>query len=372
LFQVECKGVSKRYPDAAALAVADLDLGVERGERFVIVGPSGSGKTSLVRMIAGLESPSSGEICIAGKSMQGVPARDRGVAMVFQNQVLYPHLSVFENLAFGLRARRVPERDVVERIESVAGWLGLSAHLDRRPSSLSGGERQRVAIGRAVATRPAVLLLDEPFSGLDTPLRSATRETLLDVHRQLGGTLILVTHDQTEALAIGDRIAVMNAGRIEQVGDPRDLYDRPANRFVAGFLGEPAMNFLPARQSDGGVIIESTDSAISHVLPRLTIPARLDSAWLGVRPEAISIRPSTGSEFLDDPPMFATLERVERMGHEIIARLRFAGHPLWCRADPGPTGSIGDRVEVGFDPACVSWFSRTDHSRLINDPVSKC
>ena len=251
--QVELREVSKRFAGASDLAVSGVNLRVIEGERFVIVGPSGSGKTTVLRLIAGLEVPTSGEIRIGDSRVNEVPARRRGVAMVFQHQALYPHLNVFDNLAFGLRARRVPRAELVERTEAVASWLGLSPFLGRKPKALSGGERQRVAIGRAVVTRPSVLLLDEPFSGLDAPLRASTRDTLLDLHRRLGGTLIMVTHDQDEAFAIGDRIALMRGGKVEQVGSSREIFDRPANRFVAGFLGDPTTSFRPDRSEGDSV-----------------------------------------------------------------------------------------------------------------------
>jgi multiple sugar transport system ATP-binding protein len=355
LDRVELERITKRYPGASELAVAGVDLAVSEGERFVIVGPSGSGKTTLLRIVAGLETPTSGDVRIGGRRMNDVAPRDRGVAMVFQHQALYPHLDVADNLAFGLKARHVARVERGQKVASIAGWLGLTGLLRRRPRALSGGERQRVALGRAVVQDPSVLMLDEPFSGLDAPLRASTRADLIATHRRVGSTMILVTHDQTEALATGERIAVMRGGRIEQVGTPRELYDRPVNRFVAGFLGEPSMSFLPCEIEYGRAQIK--DGPILEGLA----PLGTSSAWLGVRSEAV---------FVDRPgrtphEVSATLDRVEPRGHEAIAWLRVGGHSLAARVDHRFDRRPGEPVAIGLDPDSIHWFRREgDESRI--------
>jgi ABC-type sugar transport system ATPase subunit len=246
----------------------------------------------------------------------------------------------------------VPERERNERAREVAGWLGLGDLVDRRPRALSGGERQRVALGRAVLNRPSVLLLDEPFSSLDAPLRASTRAAVLDLHRRLGGTMILVTHDQTEALAVGERIAVMRGGRVEQVGTPRELYDRPASRFVAGFLGDPPMSFLLCRADSGKITAPGGMQFPSDSLHEAT-------AWLGLRPEAIAVDPP-GETAPVTPRVRATLDRVEPRGHESIAWFRLDGHLLAVRAGPTLSRRPGEPVTLGLDLSAAHWFA-TSH-----------
>ncbi len=348
---VGLRNLTKRYPGASAEAVAGVDLSIEAGERFVIVGPSGSGKTTLLRMIAGLETATSGEIQIEGRRMNEIAPRDRGVGMVFQHPALYPHLDVLSNLTFGLRARGVPAGERATRAREVAGWLGVGDLLDRRPRALSGGERQRVALGRAVLNRPSVLLLDEPFSSLDPPLRAATRAAVLDLHRRLGGTMILVTHDQTEALAVGQRIAVMRGGKVEQVGTPRELYERPASRFVAGFLGDPPMSFLLCRADTGKIAAPGGMDFPAQSLDVAT-------AWLGVRPEAVTVEPSDEIRPTTARAV-ASLDRIEPRGHESIAWFRLDGHPLAARAGSSFARRPGEAVMLGLDLSAAHWFATT-------------
>ena len=241
--QIELCGVSRAYAPGIK-ALDSLDLTIHEGERLAVLGPSGSGKTTLLRLIAGLETPDTGTIRIGGQDMLGVPPHRRDVAMVFQNPALYPHLSVLENLAFGLKARGMGRRKRRSRAGEIAEILGLGRLMDRRPDELSGGERQRVALGRAVAREPRVLLLDEPFSNLDDPLRAALRGELLALHRRFGSTLVHVTHDQSEALSIGERLAVLHEGRLMQLDSPDKVYEKPAHRFVAAFVGSPGMNLI--------------------------------------------------------------------------------------------------------------------------------
>ncbi len=296
--------------------VKHVSLVIEDGEFFVFVGPSGSGKSTILRLIAGLISPTSGDIQFDGKSMKNHDPRQRNVAMVFQNYALYPHKNVYDNIAFGLRARKVPEKVVDERVRRAATMLGVDRLLTRWPKELSGGERQRVAIGRAIVRQPVVYLLDEPLSNLDARLRIEMRNEIAKLHSRLGTTFIYVTHDQTEAMTLGDRIAVLNGGKVEQTDTPADLYEFPGNKFVAGFIGSPPMNFVV------GILCYHNDSqSIAFSLPQGSLPieGRVPDSicvWsgreliLGVRPEGICLQESTECSIL------GRVERVEPIGHE--------------------------------------------------------
>jgi ABC-type sugar transport system ATPase subunit len=351
---VVLRGVSKRYGDHPA-AVSGVDVAVAAGELFVLVGPSGAGKSTLLRVIAGLESPSAGEVWIGGRRVDALPPRERDVAMVFQNPALFPHLSVFENLAFGLRARGARRAEVDARVRQTASALRLGHLLDRRPQTLSGGERQRVALGRVMARRPAVALLDEPFSSLDAPLRVALRAELTRLHAELGVTMVHVTHDQAEALALGQRVAVMDRGRVAQVGSPREVYERPANRFVAQFLGSPPMNVLPCAVERTGescrvTVVDGPPEASwswDGGLPCGGGAARVD---LGLRPEHVVV---AGPAPCALP---AEVLRLEPRGHETIAELAVGPHRVFARLPAHPGIAVGDRPPVGFRAADCAAF----------------
>ncbi len=372
--RLELRGVGKVFPGGVVTAEG-VDLDVEAGELFVILGPSGSGKSTLLRLVAGLESLDTGSILLDGRPIDGLSPVDRGVAMVFQDQVLYPHLDAFENVAFGLRSRRLAKAEVAGRVEVAAAALGLSDCLGRRPETLSGGQRRRVALARALVLRPAVYLLDEPFSGLDAPLRASTRAQLAELNRKLGATMILVTHDQGEALALGDRMAVMNRGRIIQVGKPLALYDRPGGRFVARFLGHPPMNLLPglAGKEGAGVSIRlvhldevppwsfPADAAWTQALARLESP-RVE---LGLRPEHLKVRdPGQGDQRYSLPEVPGMIRRVEPQGHETLAYLSLGPYEVAARLSATSRLREGDRVVVGFDLARASWFDASTGDRL--------
>ena len=360
--QVELRGVSKTYPGGVK-AVSALDLTVGDDELFVIVGPSGSGKSTLLRLIAGLEAPGVGSVWIGGVRADGLAPRDRDVAMVFQEPALYPHLSVFENLAFGLRARGRPASEVSARVSEVAASLGLFEVLSRRPATLSGGQRQRVALGRAIARRPRVLLLDEPFSNLDAPLRASLRALLIDLHRQSAATMLHVTHDQAEALALGDRVAIMDRGRVVQSGTPRDLYDRPATRFVAEFLGSPPMSLLPCAFEISGdslrIRVAGLEGGSAWTTPAASVwaaPLRRLGAGrvdMGLRPEHLTIAEGPSSPAIGLP---AEIRRLEPLGHETIAALAVGPHALGLRLPASTPLRAGDRVTVGIDPGRATWF----------------
>src|SRR5690349_20948117 len=287
--RVRLDGVRKIYPDGGHVAVHGVDLDVADGELVVLVGPSGCGKSTTLRMIAGLESITAGRLYIGDRLVNDLPPKDRDIAMVFQNYALYPHKTVRDNLAFALELRKLPAAEIERRVMQAAETLGLQEVLGRKPRQLSGGQRQRVAVGRAIVREPAVFLFDEPLSNLDAKLRVQTRREIAKLHRDLGATMIYVTHDQVEAMTLGDRIVVMNAGRVQQVDTPLVLYDRPANRFVAGFIGSPAMNFVSGAIEGSSFV--ASDKAFTVPLAGLSLPAGR-RVILGARPEDISIEPS--------------------------------------------------------------------------------
>ncbi len=361
---VELRGVAKVYPGGIE-AIRPLDLTVEAGSLFVIVGPSGSGKSTLLRLIAGLEPLDAGSVWIDDRRVDALAPRDRDVAMVFQTPVVYPFLSVFENLAFGLRARGTPRAEVERAVTEAAGMLGLGELLRRRPGTLSGGERQRVALGRALVRRPRVFLLDEPFSSLDAPLRAALRAELIDLHRRLGTTMIHVTHDQGEALGLGSRIAVLKDGRIMQSGAPLDVYEQPACRFVGEFIGSPPMSILPC-------LVEATGPETRICV----LGAPDDTAWtfaegdpraaplaqrgvrrvdLGIRAE--HIRVVDGATVADGALAARTAVRcLEPRGADTVVTLALGAHTLSVRLAARPAVGVGEPLAVTLDPAGIVWF----------------
>jgi sn-glycerol 3-phosphate transport system ATP-binding protein len=303
--EVSFHEVTKVFPNGTT-AVEALSCTIADGEFMVLVGPSGCGKTTALRMVAGLEEPTAGAIAIGGEVVNGVSPQDRDIAMVFQNYALYPHKTVLQNLAFGLRQHKMPAAEIAERVREVSSLLTLNELLDRKPSQLSGGQRQRVAMGRALARRPRVYLLDEPLSNLDAQLRTQLRADLKQLHQRFATTTIYVTHDQVEAMTLGDRIGVMSGGKLLQLGTPQEIYRRPANVFVAGFIGSPPMNLLSASATDGRV------DAGDLVLEVSGAPGR--ELVVGVRPEALRLM--TGAA--DDHAMQVRVEVVELLGHETI------------------------------------------------------
>jgi len=372
LAEIELRRLAKFYPGGID-ALKPIDLTVTTGELLVVLGPSGSGKTTLVRLIAGLETPSSGSVWIDGRDVSGVPPHRRDVAMVFQNPALYPHLSVFDNLAFGLRARGVSRGQARAQVNTLAGMLGLDRVLARRPGALSGGERQRVAIGRALVRQPRMILFDEPFSNLDVPLRAALREQVVDLHRRFGTTLIHVTHDQAEALLMGDRIVVLDRGQLLQCGTPRAVYDRPAHRFVATFVGSPPMNILPCQIEQEGEAIRvhpfDTDRALYWADPE-SLPRDWEGTTrlfdLGIRPEAISVREPGGSS--GSPPSVVSLgahvRGLEFSGPELLATLTLGPHRLIARLPATQAIQDRQRVEMLLDLSRAVWFDQTTGAAL--------
>ncbi len=336
-------------------AVKGATFDIPDGEFIVLVGPSGCGKSTTLRMVAGLETVSEGEIRIGDRIVNEVAPKDRDIAMVFQNYALYPHMTVFDNLAFGLKLRKYAKNEIRERVEQAATTLGISEILERKPKQLSGGQRQRVAVGRAIVRKPQVFLFDEPLSNLDAKLRVQMRTEISKLHQKLGATMIYVTHDQVEAMTMGDRIVVMKDGEIHQIDTPLNLYNNPTNRFVAGFIGSPSMNFI-----EGTIEVSAGRSFVSND-KQLSLP--LDDKRsllagpivLGIRPENIYLdRPDHGDEIKAAGELF--LDVVEPMGNEIVLYASYESGVLVGRISPQPLPETGDRIRLAFDTESLHFF----------------
>jgi multiple sugar transport system ATP-binding protein len=362
--EVVLTAVNKWY-DRNVHAVKDVNLQTRDKEFMVFVGPSGCGKTTTLRMIAGLEEVSSGEIRIGDRVVNDLPPMDRDIAMVFQNYALYPHKSVYANMAFGLQMRKFAKSEIGQRVRAAAEILDIQHLLDRKPRQLSGGQRQRVALGRAIVRHPQLFLFDEPLSNLDAKLRVQMRVELKRLHERLETTAIYVTHDQVEAMTLGDRVVVMKDGVVQQVGEPMALYSRPANRFVAGFIGSPAMNFaqVTITESGGGLWAETAGIRIK-VPPASTgalRPLTGKHATLGVRPEALRLaNGSDPAEYVFD----ATVDVVEPLGSEILLNLTAGTNAFVARVDPGVSVKTHERVRLAFDPARLHFFDQTTETAL--------
>ncbi len=344
--------VVKRYTSDVTV-VKDFNVEVADKEFMVLVGPSGCGKSTALRMLAGLESISEGSIRIGDREVNNIAAKDRDIAMVFQSYALYPHMSVYDNMAFPLQMQHMKKEDIEKRVKSASASLGLANFLDRKPRALSGGQRQRVALGRAIVRNPQVFLLDEPLSNLDAKLRGQTRIELQKLHRDLGTTFIYVTHDQVEAMTMGDRIAIMNAGILQQVGTPGEIYDHPANIFVAGFVGTPTMNFVPATVQDG----VATASGFHVKLPK-ALPA--GKGTLGFRPETVTDR-------IPDPDssMEMNVEVVERLGSDQFLYGKVGGDSVTARIDPRIKVEPGDSIKLGLDTRTLHFFDSETELALL-------
>jgi multiple sugar transport system ATP-binding protein len=366
---VTLDGVAKTYSERGGthIAVHRVDLDIRDGEFVVLVGPSGCGKTTTLRMIAGLESISEGELRIGGHVVTHLPPKERDVAMVFQNYALYPHMSVYENLSFALRLRQVDAPEIDRRVREAASLLGLERLLDRKPRQLSGGERQRVALGRALVRKPQAFLFDEPLSNLDAKLRVQMRREIARLHRELKATMIYVTHDQVEAMTLGERIVVLNAGRVQQVAAPRMLYDKPANTFVASFIGSPAMNLLqgdllaapsPTFRAAGGSFTLAPPSYGRDVLGgRPGVPV-----VLGVRPEDIRLQSSTATG--DGSTVRCRVDLVELLGGEVLIHASQGPHELTARTSTGPVPQAGDEITLLVPADAVHLFDGQTGNRL--------
>ncbi|HLS47119.1 MAG TPA: sn-glycerol-3-phosphate ABC transporter ATP-binding protein UgpC [Gemmatimonadales bacterium] len=359
---VTLAGIRKIYPTRTGghTAVHDLSLEIPDGEFMVLVGPSGCGKSTTLRMVAGLETPSGGEIRIGERVVTDVPPRDRDIAMVFQNYALYPHMTARENMAFALRLRKLPAAEIEKRVGEAAQALDIERLIDRRPREMSGGERQRVALGRALVRQPAVFLFDEPLSNLDARLRVQMRREIARLHRLLGVTMIYVTHDQVEAMTLGDRIAVMNRGRVMQVAPPATLYDTPANLFTAGFIGSPPMNLIPGRVEARTFIPAGIAGRIPLGTAAAATPEGSDLV-LGVRPEHLRVASGSPDSAAGFP---ATVELAEPLGHEVLLGLRSGTTDLVARMPP--TGSVraGEQVRLTPDQGYLHLFDAASEDRL--------
>jgi multiple sugar transport system ATP-binding protein len=349
---VTLDGVGKRYERGGSPAVEGVSLEVADGEFFVLLGPSGCGKSTTLRMVAGLEAISEGALSIDGRRMNDVPAKDRDIAMVFQSYALYPHMNVRDNLSFGLRRRSVPKAEIERRVGEVAAALGLSELLARRPHALSGGQRQRVALGRAIVREPKVFLFDEPLSNLDAALRVSTRQELARLHQRLRATMVYVTHDQVEAMTLGDRICVMQAGRVAQIGRPLDVYRRPASTFVARFLGAPPMNLLPASIEDGAAVLAGG----ARVEARAA--ARPGDVVLGVRPEEIGLGPP------GEGPLGGRVQLVERLGAETVVTVALPAGEVLVRTPRDAELRAGDEVSLRVAPDAILFFDPASGAAL--------
>lgn len=344
------------FPGSDSPAVNRLELHIEDGEFLVLVGPSGCGKSTSLRMLAGLEEVHSGRILIGDRDVTGSEPKDRDIAMVFQNYALYPHMSVAENMGFALKLAKMPKQEIRQRVEETAKLLDLSPYLDRKPKALSGGQRQRVAMGRAIVRQPQVFLMDEPLSNLDAKLRVQTRAQIAQLQRRLGTTTVYVTHDQVEAMTMGDRVAVLKDGVLQQCASPRELYSRPANVFVAGFMGSPSMNLFTLPITDGGVLLGDTVIPV----PRDTLAGATGTeVVLGVRPEHLE---------LADRGLPMEVDVVEELGSDayIYGRTSLAGvgQEIVARADWRRPPAKGALVRLHVDPSAVHLFSAADGCRL--------
>ncbi|MEA5583587.1 ABC transporter ATP-binding protein [Nodularia harveyana UHCC-0300] len=347
--KVQLQDIKRRFNNVTA--IEDITFEIPDGEFWVLVGPSGCGKSTILRTIAGLESATSGDLFIGDRLVNDIPARQRDIAMVFQNYALYPHMTVAENIAFGLKMRKVDPKIIQERVMTVARSLSLDHLLDRKPKQLSGGQQQRVALGRAIAREPQVFLLDEPLSNLDAQLRDDTRAELKQLHQQLGITTIYVTHDQVEAMTLADKIVVLERGRIQQIGDPQSIYALPANQMVASFLGNPPMNILPAIYKNDVFDISGQSLAVPAAV-REKVELRPGQSFdLGIRPEHITINVDTDLNNHQSEPLFVEVKVVEPLGRETLIRASIPGSlavlNIQTTADVRPRP--GDRLSLQLD-----------------------
>ena len=363
------KNVTKKYPNGF-VAVKDFNLEIADKEFIIFVGPSGCGKSTTLRMIAGLEDISSGELYIDGKLVNDVEPKDRDIAMVFQNYALYPHMSVYDNMAFGLKLRKTPKDEIDKKVHDAAKILDLEHLLDRKPKALSGGQRQRVAMGRAIVRNPKVFLMDEPLSNLDAKLRVQMRIEIAKLHQRLGTTIIYVTHDQTEAMTLGTRIVVMKDGVIQQVDTPQNLYEKPQNLFVAGFMGSPQMNFLDAVVRINGTAVTLEVAGQSIPLPPAKAKKLIDGGYNG-KTVVMGIRP----EDVYDSEMFietakcvfsSTIKVYELLGAEVFLYFDLGEFPMTARVDPRSNARPGDTVRFAFDVEKIHVFDKETEQVITN------
>ena len=357
---VSIRRLNKSY-DNGFHAVKDVSLEIRDKEFLVLVGPSGCGKTTTLRMVAGLEEITSGEIRIGERVINDLPPMDRDIAMVFQNYALYPHKSVFQNMAFGLQMRKYPKEEILKRVQDAAEVLGIESLLERKPRQLSGGQRQRVAVGRAIVRHPQVFLFDEPLSNLDAKLRVQMRVELKRLHERLETTAIYVTHDQVEAMTLGDRVVVMKDGWVQQVGEPLELYGKPANKFVAGFIGSPAMNFVEVTLKEGWVEAEGLKLRVPPGVAEKINSKANQKLTLGVRPEALRL--ANGG----DPADYcfdSAVDVIEPLGNEILLNFRAGGVGMVARVPPSVRVKPHEALRFAFDPEQLHFFDAGTEAAL--------
>ncbi|MCR5452566.1 MAG: sn-glycerol-3-phosphate ABC transporter ATP-binding protein UgpC [Lachnospiraceae bacterium] len=367
---ISLKDICKNYPNGFQ-AVKNFNLEIQDKEFIIFVGPSGCGKSTTLRMIAGLEDISSGELKIDGKLMNSVEPKDRDIAMVFQNYALYPHMTVFDNMAFGLKIRKVDKGEIKKRVEEAAKILDLDKLLDRKPKALSGGQRQRVAMGRAIVRNPKVFLMDELLSNLDAKLRVQMRIEISKLHDRLGATIIYVTHDQTEAMTLGTRIVVMKDGVVQQIDSPQVLYSQPKNLFVAGFIGSPQMNFIDAKIAVNGSDVTATLGNSTLKVPAAKAKALIDGGYdgktviLGIRPEDLH----DDQAFIANSPdsvIDAKIRVYELLGAEVFLYFDYAGSQVTARVDPRTTAKTGDDVKFALDMEKIHFFDKDSEETITN------
>jgi multiple sugar transport system ATP-binding protein len=360
--KVILKGVGKVY-GGKVKAVQDFNLEVQDKEFLVLVGPSGCGKSTTLRMVAGLEDITEGEIYIDGKLVNDIPAKDRDIAMVFQNYALYPHMTIYKNLSFGLKLRKISNSEIETRVKEAAAILGIQELMQRVPKELSGGQQQRVAVGRAIVRKPKVFLFDEPLSNLDAKMRVQMRLEIIKLHQRLQATMIYVTHDQVEAMTMGERIVVMKDGFTHQVAAPNDLYQFPANKFVAGFIGSPPMNFLEGKVvAEGGLFYFKTDDFKVPLAPEISGRIKLyqdKEVCLGIRPEHIMIADGGGIP--------SRVEVVESLGNETLLHLRMGEHLILCRRFvTGEVRKVNEEVKISFEQNQMRFFDPQTEKSILN------
>lgn len=361
---IEMKNICKKYAGAEKNSVTDFNLSIEEGEFIAFVGPSGCGKSTTLRMIAGFEEITSGDFYIDGKRMNAVLPRDRGISMVFQNYALYPHMTVEKNISYGLKNMKVPADEIKKKVDWAIEILGLSEYRYRKPKNLSGGQRQRVALGRAIVKNQKLFLMDEPLSNLDAKLRVSMRSEISKLHRQLGSTTIYVTHDQVEAMTMADRIVIMKDGVIQQVGKPMDLYEHPANKFVAGFIGSPQMNFYAVKVT--GTTMTFSDGNKMH-LPESVVSklnGRQGAFILGIRGEDIKLDPQN-LDLYKKNIMSATVDSVEVMGNENNLYFNFGGTGSVARVSKYEISKPGDTIDFTFVPSRMHFFDTQTEESLF-------
>ena len=355
--------INKTYPNGFE-AVKDFNLEIEDKEFIIFVGPSGCGKSTTLRMIAGLEEISGGTLKIGDKVMNDVEPKDRDIAMVFQNYALYPHMTVYDNMAFGLKLRKVPKDQIDQQVREAARILDLEKLLDRKPKALSGGQRQRVAMGRAIVRNPKVFLMDEPLSNLDAKLRVQMRIEISKIHQRLGATIIYVTHDQTEAMTLGTRIVVMKDGVVQQVDTPQNLYQKPGNLFVAGFMGSPQMNFLDAEIKENGADLVAKIGSDEVVIPAAKAKVLKDKGYVG-KTVVMGIRPEDVSDSANGA-MSSVVKVYELLGAEVFLYFDVNGTQITARVDPRTTAKTGDPIRFDFDMDKAHFFDKESELVITN------